>query len=101
MGDLRYRSLSCQRDSCSMLMVAEQSFYTEDNCGGMPYQVFKYPLQNECLRFSNGTRTYRVSKDLANITQTDYPLNDKCEARAPWQRKLYIQEGRCYLLFDS
>eukprot|EP00928_Gymnodinium_smaydae_P096618 TRINITY_DN8571_c0_g1_i1.p1 TRINITY_DN8571_c0_g1~~TRINITY_DN8571_c0_g1_i1.p1 ORF type:complete len:300 (+),score=64.12 TRINITY_DN8571_c0_g1_i1:114-1013(+) len=94
----RFRAVTCEGEMCSLLAVAHQRFYEAEGCVGTPYYTYRYPAQMECLRWFNGTRTFTYSADDkgANLTQTDYPLNDRCDGGLA---KTYeITGGECYPL---
>mmetsp|Transcript_5007 Transcript_5007/g.10069 ORF Transcript_5007/g.10069 Transcript_5007/m.10069 type:complete len:266 (-) Transcript_5007:204-1001(-) len=93
------RSNTCTGSDCSTLNVAYQNFYSEAGCAGLPMQTYKYPLQNACLRWSNGTQTFRVDATYSNITQVDYPANDGCSGG--FRRTYVITNRRCYSLYPD
>lgn len=84
-----------------------QRFYQNIECRDSPYEMYEYPIQKECLRWSNGTQTFEVDAADVNITQTDYAGNDNCgkvvEAgkKAPVGRKYIMQNMRCYELYGN
>mmetsp|Transcript_11755 Transcript_11755/g.32126 ORF Transcript_11755/g.32126 Transcript_11755/m.32126 type:complete len:264 (-) Transcript_11755:177-968(-) len=94
-----FRSNSCSGSDCSSLNVATQNFFSEAGCAGLPTQSFKYPVQNACLRWSNGTQTYQVDATYSNITQVDYPANDLCAGG--FRRTYVITNRRCYSLYPD
>mmetsp|Transcript_5990 Transcript_5990/g.9570 ORF Transcript_5990/g.9570 Transcript_5990/m.9570 type:complete len:262 (+) Transcript_5990:86-871(+) len=95
--DLRLRSSTCVGD-CSRLAVAVQRFYSEALCKGLAYQVYNYPVQNECMRWSNGTQVFLVDPTNTNITQIDYVGDDKCSSTA-LTRTYTMVGGQCYYLY--
>ncbi|CAJ1387147.1 unnamed protein product [Effrenium voratum] len=93
----RLRSSTCVGESCSRLAVTTQRFFSEAECLGLPYQIYTYPVQTECMRWSNGTQTFRVDPTTTNVTQVDYIMNDKCNGD---QMRTYIMSvGWCYELY--
>jgi len=96
---LRLRSDACEGVTCSPISVARQSWYLQSGCQGVASKVLDFPIQGECLRWWNGTRTYRMDEYGMNITQTDYPGNDGCNSR--YQEHYNIESGTCFPLFDS
>jgi len=97
--NLRFRSNTCQGESCSTLAITIQTFYNGAGCSGPEYAVFRYPVQGECLRATNGTQEITTSGDDSNITLNDYIGSDNCEP--PWTRnRLYsIVNQYCYPLY--
>lgn len=96
---LRYRSNACYGAACSRLTVASQSFYDLSNCVGIPSSVYKYPVHNECLRWSNGTQKFLVDTSYSNITQVDYTMHDQCLPSANFIQTYTIQVGQCLPLY--
>ncbi|CAK9009205.1 unnamed protein product [Durusdinium trenchii] len=95
----RLRSSTCVGDSCSRMAVTTQRFYSEANCLGLPYQIYTYPVQTECMRWSNGTQTFRVDPTTTNVTQVDYLVNDKCGGD---NVRIYVMSvGYCYELYPD
>mmetsp|Transcript_15103 Transcript_15103/g.31585 ORF Transcript_15103/g.31585 Transcript_15103/m.31585 type:complete len:261 (-) Transcript_15103:202-984(-) len=94
-----FRSNTCAGSDCSTLNVAMQNFFSDAGCEGLPVQTFKYPLQNACLRWSNGTQTFQVDSTYSNITQVDYPGNDVCSGG--FRRTYVITNRRCYSLYPD
>jgi hypothetical protein len=82
--------------------VAVQTFYEEKDCAGPTYAIFKYPVQEECLRASNGTQTITAPSD-SNITLTDFVGSSTCgKTDQPAQEKKYfITGGYCYPLYPT
>merc|ERR1711959_833277 len=83
-----------------------QQFYQTIDCRDSAYQIYKYPIQKECLRWSNGTQTFEVDSAGVNITQTDYSGDDQCGKNAakdaPVIGKKYIMQNmRCYELYGN
>ncbi|CAE7781781.1 unnamed protein product [Symbiodinium pilosum] len=95
----RLRSSTCVGASCSRLAVTKQRFYSETNCMGLPYEVYTYPVQNECMRWSNGTQTFKVDPTTTNVTQTDYLVNDKCGGDLIQVYTMTV--GYCYELYPD
>lgn len=92
---LRLRSSTCSGASCSPLKVGAQRFYSQAGCQGLALQNYVYPLQGECLRYSNGTQAFKLTdKDL--ISQVDYPGNDGCTGK--FQQKYSMRDGECFPL---
>lgn len=96
---IRLRSSTCVGADCSRLAVVVNRFFSEAACAGLPYQLFTYPVQDECMRWSNGTQGFTVDPTNTNITQVDYLMNDKCNGDL--QRKLTIQNDFCYGLYTD
>lgn len=97
----RYRSNTCVGDSCSRLSIAYQTFYAKPKCEDMMY-AFRYPLQNECLRWSNGTQQLKVDAEYTNITQVDYLGMDTCADEGGFLTRTYqITNNECMELFGS
>lgn len=95
----RLRSTTCVGESCSRLAVTTQRFFSEANCMGLPYMIYTYPVQNECMRWSNGTQAFRVDPTTTNVTQVDYLANDKCNGD---QIRSYVMSvGYCYELYPD
>jgi len=95
----RYRANTCVGSGCSTLNVVVQNFYKDANCLGLALQTYKYPLKDACLRWSNGTQTFRVDAALSNITQVDYLGDDGCGGDLV--RTYTMTNRRCYSLYDS
>jgi hypothetical protein len=96
----RFRSDACQGDSCSTLSVGVQRFYSQEYCRGIAYDTFLFPLQGECMRWGNGSQTFRIDADGTNITQVDYIGNDRCEAGSV-TRMYSMRPGTCFPLFTD
>lgn len=61
--------------------------------------IYTYPVQNECMRWSNGTQAFRVDPTTTNVTQVDYLANDKCNGD---QIRSYVMSvGYCYELYPD
>eukprot|EP00931_Biecheleriopsis_adriatica_P007773 TRINITY_DN109023_c0_g1_i1.p1 TRINITY_DN109023_c0_g1~~TRINITY_DN109023_c0_g1_i1.p1 ORF type:complete len:281 (+),score=44.23 TRINITY_DN109023_c0_g1_i1:29-844(+) len=97
--NLRLRSTTCEGASCSRLAVTHQRFYSEAGCQGLPFQIYTYPVQNECMRWSNGTQAFAVDPTNSNITQVDYVMNDKCEGDLI--RQYNMENRNCYELYPD
>ncbi|CAE7383621.1 unnamed protein product [Symbiodinium sp. CCMP2592] len=95
----RLRSSTCVGQDCSRLAVTKQRFYSESMCVGLPYEVFTYPVQNECMRASNGTQAFRVDPTTTNVTQVDYLVNDRCGGDLT--RQYIMSVGYCYELYPD
>jgi len=100
---IKYRSTICVGESCSDLLVGLQKFYDDADCGalsdgrGKPYYAeLRFPLQRECLRYSNGTQTFSIDKSMTNITQADYPQNRACNGAL--KKGYTIALEKCYPL---
>jgi len=103
---IRLRATTCEGSDCSRLAVTEQRFFSEENCQGLPYQIYTYPIQKECLRWYDGTQEFSVDPGNTRITQIDYVGFDKCDGPpyGPNQAttKRYIMEnGQCYPLYED
>jgi hypothetical protein len=97
----RYRSNTCLGESCSRLSIAYQTFYRTSICQDLMY-AFRYPLQNECLRWSNGTQKFAVDPTYVNITQVDYLGMETCADEGGFLTRTYtITNGECLQLFGS
>jgi hypothetical protein len=72
---VRPRSTTCT-EGCSELSMAVQTFYENSACTGREAFANAFPVQNECLRFFNGTQQFTA--DSSNVYQKDYPANDDC-----------------------
>jgi len=95
----RFRSSTCTGDRCSTLNVVVQRFYSQVGCRGLAYKTFKYPIQSECMRWSNGTQTFKADSTFTNITQVDYLTNDVCQGSL---RSTYsMTANRCYPLYAN
>lgn len=90
----RPRSNRCDGPQCSRISLAYQTFYNDEECQDFALR-FKYPVQNECLRWSNGTQAFTVDPTYTNITQTDYILDDACSEGAPLKRTYLIRNDEC------
>jgi hypothetical protein len=96
---IRLRSSTCVGPDCSRLAVVVNKFFSEKACAGLPYQIYTHPVQDECLRWSNGTQGFTVDPTNTNITQMDYLMNDKC--KGDLRRRLTIQNDYCYELYKD
>lgn len=106
---LKYRSANeCTAGaSCSYLRLAVQEFYQSRicydsglcECIGDPYESYAYPIQKECLRWSNGTQIFETDAGGVNLTQTDYPGDDSCQGKVT--RPLIMRNGYCYPLYSN
>jgi len=96
---LRLRSTTCEGYSCSPISVAVQRFYSEEGCTGVVVENNNYPLQSECMRFSNGTQAFKLGDTDNNITQVDYLGNDGCNGVL--QRSYSMIDGNCYSLYSD
>jgi hypothetical protein len=94
---LRFRSTTCSGESCSRIAVAVQSFFSAASCQGLPYQIYTYPVQRECMRWYNGTQTFTVDPSNSNISQIDYIGSDACSGGLT--RAYTITNGECYSLY--
>eukprot|EP00933_Yihiella_yeosuensis_P073774 TRINITY_DN82514_c0_g1_i1.p1 TRINITY_DN82514_c0_g1~~TRINITY_DN82514_c0_g1_i1.p1 ORF type:complete len:263 (-),score=16.00 TRINITY_DN82514_c0_g1_i1:55-843(-) len=96
---IKLRASTCEGSECSRLSVAIQSFYSAKLCAGLPSQMYTYPVQSECMRWFNGTKTYIVDPTGTNITQTDYLMNDQCKGTLT--KSYAMKNGECYALYDD
>lgn len=96
---LRLRSTACEGVSCSPISVAVQSFYASGGCQGVPLSKETFPLQSECMRWWNGTRILRMDPNGREITQIDYPGNDKCNGAT--EVRYSMTSGTCFPLFGA
>lgn len=100
--DIRFRSSTCKGQLCSSLAIAVQTFYTQSFCSGPAHSVFRYPVQGECLRATNGTQDLRASSDDSNITLKDYRGGDDCKASPGIRVRTYsINNRNCYPLYST
>lgn len=100
--DIRFRSNTCKGAMCSTLATAVQTFYSAAACAGPAFATFRYPIQNECLRASNGTQDFTVASDDRNITLTDYGGGDECKAQEGVRVRTYdITNRYCYPLYTA
>jgi len=100
--DIRFRSNTCKGQLCSNLAIAVQTFYSASFCAGPAHSIFRYPVQGECLRGSNGTQDLRASGDDSNISLSDYSGSDDCKVRRDTRLKLYsIANKKCYPLYST
>lgn len=99
---IRFRSNTCQGSQCSTLGIAVQTFYNGAGCAGSAYSIFRYPVQGECLRASNGTQDLTASSDESNLTLVDYSGSTNCEpAEGGRQRTYSITNKYCYPLYTT
>lgn len=104
--NLKYRSQNECTGQCSGLRLAVQEFYQSRicyendrcECIGDPYETYYYPIQNECLRWGNGTQTFFIDKQEVNITQRDY-WDDACLGKT--FQEILMQNGYCYPLYSN
>lgn len=100
--DIRFRSSTCVGAMCSNLAVAVQTFYSQAFCTGPAYQIFRFPVQGECLRAMNGTQDLTASSDGGNISLVDYAGGDDCSAKQDVRIRTYsITNTYCYPLYSS
>lgn len=100
--DIRFRSNTCQGALCSNLAVAVQTFYSAAFCQGPAYEVFRFPVQGECLRAMNGTQDLTASGDDSNLTLNDYGGGDECSRGQDISFRTYsITNQYCYPLYSS
>eukprot|EP00441_Pelagodinium_beii_P016446 CAMPEP_0197663208 /NCGR_PEP_ID=MMETSP1338-20131121/56523_1 /TAXON_ID=43686 ORGANISM="Pelagodinium beii, Strain RCC1491" /NCGR_SAMPLE_ID=MMETSP1338 /ASSEMBLY_ACC=CAM_ASM_000754 /LENGTH=220 /DNA_ID=CAMNT_0043241461 /DNA_START=44 /DNA_END=703 /DNA_ORIENTATION=- len=97
--NIRLRASTCEGPDCSRLAVTNQRFYSEEGCQGLPYQIYTYPVQNECMRWANGTQVFTVDPTNTKITQVDYLANDKCDGGM--QKRYEMENGLCYPLYTD
>jgi len=96
---LRWRSPTCVGLSCSQISVAMQRFYSEENCAGVGVMTNYYPVQGECMRWSNGTQTFTLDPEGRNISQVQYMMNHECggsDVMGYW-----MMTGTCYSLYSD
>lgn len=104
--DIRFRSNTCKGQLCSNLAIAVQTFYTAAFCAGPAFSIFRYPVQNECLRAFNGTQGLLASGGDSNISLSDYSGSDDCKITGPQNkgvrlRTYFIINDFCYPLYTT
>lgn len=93
---IRERGSTCSGPQCSPLAVVVQSFFSRIDCTGATYALYRYPIQTECLRWSNGTQTLTTTAGDQNITLVDYFDTDNCQGGS--MRTYTIMNQYCYPL---
>jgi len=96
---IRERGSTCSGPQCSPLAVVVQNFYSRGDCTGATYALYRYPVQSECLRWSNGTQTLTATSGDQNITLVDYYDSDNCMGGGAGSSRVYnIMNQYCYPL---
>jgi len=100
--DIRFRSNTCKGQLCSNLAIAVQTFYTAAFCAGPAFSIFRYPVQNECMRAFNGTQGLYASGGDSNISLSDYSGSDDCKISKGVRLRTYsITNDFCYPLYTT
>lgn len=100
--DIRFRSNTCKGQLCSNLAIAVQTFYTAAFCAGPAFSIFRYPVQNECMRAFNGTQGLFASGGDTNISLSDYSGSDNCKIDRGVRLRTYsITNDYCYPLYTT
>lgn len=106
--DIRFRSNTCKGQMCSTMAIAIQTFFKQAGCVGMPFAIFRYPVQGECLRANNGTQDLTASADDSNLTLVDYAGSDDCKRCTATTencdvrvRDYFITNQNCYPLYTT
>lgn len=100
--DIRFRSNTCKGQLCSNLAIAVQTFYTAAFCQGPAFSIFRYPVQNECMRAFNGTQGLFASGGDSNISLSDYSGSDDCKTSKGVRLRTYsITNDFCYPLYTT
>lgn len=100
--DIRFRSNTCKGQLCSNLAIAVQTFYSQASCLGPAFSMFRYPVQNECMRAFNGTQGLLASGGDSNISLSDYSGSDDCKISKGVRLRTYsITNNYCYTLYAT
>lgn len=91
---IRNRGSTCSGPQCSPLAIVVQTFYSQAGCTGPSYALYRFPVQNECMRWANGTQTFATTAGDQNVTLVDY-VNDTCRGV---NRSYTILNQYCYVL---
>jgi len=82
MFTLKHRAKTCdpaESFKCSPIKLAYNQFFRDSTCQGVPYLVFQYPVQRECIRYSNGTQMfYQDPQNDDYLIEVDYPHSPDC-----------------------
>ncbi|CAD7941788.1 unnamed protein product [Amoebophrya sp. A120] len=88
-------------EACSTLKMARQLFYPTSTCAGNPTVTYKYPIQKECLRYSNGTQNFSSDAGYVNITERDYEGSSSVEGCQGPTRTYQMEMNKCYSLYGN
>lgn len=83
---------------CSPLKLVVQEFFSTTNCRGPPFAEYKYPIERECLRYSNGTQIFFCDPKYINVTEIDFQANQRCDGL---QIKYVMKLNLCYQLYGN